>query len=78
MNKLKTIKERLELKKAEKKGAASIETIIVSGLLVALAVGIILGFNTTIQGNANRSNTAINGAVDSMDAGLKDDLKEFK
>lgn len=76
MNKLIKMKEKMELRKASKKGAASIETIIVSGLLIALAVGIILGFNSTIQSNADQSNTAISGAVDTMETELSEDLKE--
>lgn len=76
MNKLIALKEKMELRKADKKGAASIETIIVAGLLIALAVGIILGFNSTIQENATQSNTAINDAVDSMESSLEDDLIE--
>lgn len=78
MNKIIALKEKMELRKAEKKGAASIETIIVAGLLIALAVGIILGFNSTIQENASQSNTAISDAVDTMDGQLKEDLKENK
>ena len=63
MNKLVEMKDALELRKAEKKGAVSIETIIVSGLLIALAVGVIVGFSNTVKKNAQESNTAINAAV---------------
>ena len=40
-NKLKALQAKLEIRQAEKKGAASIETIIVSALLIALAVGLV-------------------------------------
>lgn len=77
MNHLIKMKEKMELRKASKKGAASIETIIVSGLLIALAIGIILGFNSTIQNNASKSNTAIDGAVTNMESNMNEDLKEL-
>ena len=64
MNKLVEMKDALELRKAEKKGAVSIETIIVSGLLIALAVGVIVGFSSTVKDNAVKSNNSINSAVD--------------
>lgn len=64
--KLAKMKEKLEAQNAEKrgkKGAASIETIVVSGLLIALAVGIILGFNGTIQQSSKTTNTQITKTV---------------
>lgn len=64
--KLAKMKEKLEAQNAEKrgkKGAASIETIVVSGLLIALAVGIILGFNGTIQESSKKTNTTITKTV---------------
>lgn len=74
-NKVQAMKDRMEIRKAEKKGAASIETIIVSGLLIALAVGIIIGFNRNVQENATKSNVAISGAVTSMDNEIDDAQK---
>ena len=77
MNKLVEMKDALELRKAEKKGAVSIETIIVSGLLIALAVGVIVGFSNTVKKNAQTSNTQINAAVDASQAGMTELEKEI-
>ena len=78
MNKLVEMKDALELRKAEKKGAVSIETIIVSGLLIALAVGVILGFSKTVKTNATASNDAINKAVDASQDGQDELVKEIE
>jgi len=58
-NKMVRLQERLEVLKAEKKGAASIETIIVSGILIALAVGITTMFVGTLNKNAKLADNAI-------------------
>lgn len=70
-NTMKSLQNRLEVRKAKatKKGAASLETIIVSGLLIALAVGLIAMFSTTLSSSADSTNTAITGAVTE---GIKD------
>ena len=78
MNKLVEMKDALELRKAEKKGAVSIETIIVSGLLIALAVGVILGFSKTVKTNATASNDSINKAVDASQTGQAELVKEIE
>lgn len=64
-NTMKSLQNRLEVRKAKaaKKGAASLETIIVSGLLIALAVGLIAMFSTTLNKSATSTNGAIDGAV---------------
>ena len=66
-NKLKALQTKLEIRQAEKKGAASIETIIVSALLIALAVGLVTAFSKTLGDSGTASNkataTAVNKAV---------------
>ena len=66
-NKLQRLQSKLEIRKAEKKGAASIETIIVSALLIALAVGLVTAFSKTLGDSGTASNkataTAVNKAV---------------
>ena len=66
-NKLKALQAKLEIRQAEKKGAASIETIIVSALLIALAVGLVTAFSKTLGDSGTASNkataTAVNKAV---------------
>ncbi len=66
-NKLQQLQTKLEIHKAEKKGAASIETIIVSALLIALAVGLVTAFSKTLGDSGSASNkataTAVNKAV---------------
>ena len=66
-NKLKALQAKLEIRQAEKKGAASIETIIVSALLIALAVGLVTAFSKTLGDSGTASNkataTAVNNAV---------------
>ena len=66
-NKLQRLQSKLEIRKAEKKGAASIETIIVSALLIALAVGLVTAFSKTLGDSGSASNkataTAVNKAV---------------
>jgi len=57
--KMTELQHRLEVLKAEKKGAASIETIIVSGILIALAVGITTMFVGTLNKNAKNADNAI-------------------
>ena len=64
MNKIIEWKENTLARKTNKKGAVSIETIIVSGLILALGVAIILNFNSTVRKGANDSNQAISTAVD--------------
>lgn len=61
--KMKALHSRLEIRKAEKKGAASLEQIIVSGLLIALAAGLIIAFSGTLSNSADSSNDAISDAV---------------
>ena len=66
-NKMQELQTKLEIRKAEKKGAASIETIIVSALLIALAVGLVTAFSKTLGDSGSASNkataTAVNKAV---------------
>ena len=66
-SKLQRLQTKLEIRKAEKKGAASIETIIVSALLIALAVGLVTAFSKTLGDSGTASNkataTAVNKAV---------------
>ena len=66
-NKLQRLQSKLEIRQAEKKGAASIETIIVSALLIALAVGLVTAFSKTLGDSGTASNkataTAVNKAV---------------
>ena len=66
-NKQKALQTKLEIRQAEKKGAASIETIIVSALLIALAVGLVTAFSKTLGDSGTASNkataTAVNKAV---------------
>lgn len=62
-NKIIEWKENTIARKTNKKGAVSIETIIVSGLILALGVAIILNFNKTVRQGANDSNQAISSAV---------------
>lgn len=72
MNKLQAMKDRMEIRKAEKKGAVSIETIIVAGLLIALAVGIVIGFGSTVRDSATTSNSEIASAVNDMTKEMND------
>lgn len=67
--KLIAMKQNLELKKAAgKKGAASIETILVSGLLVGLAIMTIIGFSSSVKESATKSNTQMSTAVGSLES----------
>jgi hypothetical protein len=65
--KMQELQTKLEIRQAEKKGAASIETIIVSALLIALAVGLVTAFSKTLGDSGSASNkataTAVNKAV---------------
>ena len=62
-NKMQQFQTKLEIRKAEKKGAASIETIIVSALLIALAVGLVTAFSKTLGDSGSASNKATATAV---------------
>jgi len=50
--------------KLNKKGAVSIETVIVAALLISLTVGIIVSFSTTIRDSGDKLNTEITKSVD--------------
>lgn len=64
-DKMMKLSHKLEVRKAkaEKKGAASLEQIIVSGLLIALAAGLIVAFSGTLSNSADSSNDAVGDAV---------------
>jgi len=74
-NKLMKWKESVELKKASKKGAVSVETIVVSGLILALAVAITVALSTTFQSTSDGSNEAIVDAGTSAMTQSNDNLK---
>lgn len=72
-NKMKALQHRLEVLKAEKKGAASIETIIIAGLLIAVTVAIGGMLIKTMNTNAQESAGQINADAESATSLMKDD-----
>lgn len=52
------------IRKERKRGAAALEVILISGMLIALAVGLLMNFGDNINSSGDVANDALENAID--------------
>lgn len=63
-NKVRNYCKVRSIRKERKRGAAALEVILISGMLIALAVGLLMNFGDNINSSGDVANDALENAID--------------